>query len=348
MEDFNLTLLDDDALISESIENDEAEEQEELEEEQEEQEDEQEEGNDEESEDEEGDEEEGEVRHDIYMSLADVLKEKGFFGDIDTKKITSADELASAFKKEIKKNEYADLNERQIRLLEAMRDGVPEEEIISEEQELENIMSITDRQVDENENLSYRLIMNDLMLKGLSQSKAQKMYDMFLDDGDDKREAREALRNLQDQTRSKYDEKVLLRKQEKESRARQADEFFDKVTDKIKGTESFLGSYKVTDLLKDKVIANMSKPIGVDSNGVAYNALMKAKTEDPIDFESKLYYLFTITNGFKDLTGFEKRATSKAVRDLESKLNSIPVDSSGKQVYQSGPRGFQPEIVKII
>lgn len=345
MEDFNLTLLDDDVFIPEPVD----EEQEEIEtEEQEEQEEEESEQEETEESEDESDEEEGEVRHDIYMSLADVLKEKGFFGELDTTKITSADELASAFKNEIKKNEYADLNERQIRVLEAMRDGVPEDVIVSEEQELENIMSITDKHVDENEDLSYRLIMNDLMLKGLSQSKAQKMYDMYLDEGEDKREAREALRNLQDKTRGKYEEKTLHRKQERESKIKQADEFFEKVTDKIKDTESFLGSYKVTDLLKDKVIANMSKPIGVDSNGVAYNALMKAKTEDPIDFESKLYYLFTITNGFKDLSAFEKRATSKAVRELENKLNSIPVDSSGKQVYQSGPKGFQPEIVKVL
>lgn len=97
---------------------------------------------------------------------------------------------------------------------------------------------------------------------------------------------------------------------------------------------------------RQKVFDNLSKPVYKDPDtGVYLTAIQKYAKENNDDFTLKLGFLFTLTDGFKNLDGLIKKQTKKAVkkgfRDLEQKLKSGSV-RGGSLSYSSGVSDDSP------
>lgn len=283
----------------------------------------------------------------VYGALAEALKEEAFFKDTDVSEVSDMDSLASAFKEEIKKNEFSDLNDSQKRVLEGFRNGIPQDEIMNTETTFEKLNSITDENLESNDSLVKDLIIRDLTSKGISEGRADQMYNLLVDTGEAKAEAKQSLDNMKEAHKADYDSRVAEFKQVKEDSLNKANKLYEDISNSINDTENFLGGYKVTDRLKENVINTMSTAVGYDDQGNPYNALMKSKTDDPVNFESSMYYLFTITDGFKNLEAFTKKAESKAAKSLESKLRQTGLGTVGKPGFQSQPKGFENEIIDV-
>jgi hypothetical protein len=97
---------------------------------------------------------------------------------------------------------------------------------------------------------------------------------------------------------------------------------------------------------RQKVLDNLSKPVYKDPDtGTYLTAIQKYAKENNDDFTLKLGFLFTLTDGFKNLDKLTKKQANKAVkkgfRDLEQKLRSSSV-RGGAPSYSSGVSDDSP------
>jgi len=286
----------------------------------------------------------------LFSVLAETLKDDGFFKNLEsTDSIKDVDALSKAFKDEIKANEYSDLNDNQKRVLEAFRDGVPSEDILKHESTQSYFNNITEEAISENEELRKNIIINDLLSKGISQARAEKTYSAIYDAGEDNEEALESLNNLKAAEQAEYDNYIKSINANKAKEQKERDAQFNKLKETIESTDKFLGEISVTDNMRENVVKTMSVPVDYLEDGTPVNKLMKARMDDPITFENNLYYLFELTNGFKDLKVFSKKATTKATKKLSEVIgNSTYIRSDGKPTFQKDPDSYQSLIVELI
>jgi len=275
----------------------------------------------------------------VYGTLAEVLQEKGFFqGEGVVDKIKSADDLAEAFREEIKRNEFSDLTESQRRALEGFRNGIPQAEIVQHEQNLQQYNSITRDVVESNPELQKALFVTDLVNKGISESRAEGLYQIAEDTGELLDEALASLETLKQNENSRYQAMIEQKQAEQEAIARQKAEEQAAIKKSIYAVDKFMDDVKITQNLKEKVHSTMTEIVGYAENGQPLNALMKARQEDPLDFETKLYYLFELTDGFKNLKRFSRQADSKAAKKLESLIqNNTFIKDSNAPTYIQDP-----------
>jgi len=324
--------------VEEAEEPEETEEPEESDEEQPEEEEEQEEaeGNSEDSE--------------LFKTLAATLKEEGFFGNLDDlDKITDVNALADAFRKEIKANEYSDLNDTQKRVLEAFRTGVPAEDVIRHEQTAAQFNSIKEEDLVNNDELRKQIILSDLQAKGVSEKRAMLMYEAMYDKGEDIEEAKVSLDSLKEAEAKAFEQYVQERKAEAEKQKQAKLEEFNKLKSSIEETDKFLGETPISETMRENVLKAMSVPVTYLDDGTPVNKLMKARMDDPVAFEKNLYYLFELTNGFKDLKLITKKVNSKVSKKLSETIkNSTYVKDSGVAAYKKDPESYSSPIVKLL
>jgi hypothetical protein len=270
---------------------------------------------------------------DVFGPLADFLKEQGFFPNLD-KEIKTAEDLAEAFKEQIKEQEYAGLNEVQKQYLEALSQGVSEELFMGHLQNNKVFSDITDEILQEDEEIRKQVIIQDLIYSGLSPERAEKQYQRIYDIGDSVEEAKTARENLVKKENEEYLRNVESEKQQKILAEKQANEQLDKLRDNVYKQTSLFDSFKVTDQLKNKVYESMTKVVGYDVNKQPLNTVMKHRAEDPIGFDTALYYLYNLTEGFKNINKFINKATTNATKKLTDAVNRTTlVKSAGDSNY---------------
>ncbi len=290
------------------------------------------------------------VNPEVYSTLVEVLKEEGFFSeDINGEDITDPQKLSEAFREEIKRNEFADLTESQRRVLEGFRNGIPEAEVIEHEQTMMQYSQITDEVLEQSVELQKALFVNDLLSKGVSESKAEKLFEIALDDGSVIDEAKASLQAMKAQEESNYQKKIEEQRLAQEEAIRKAKEQEKALKESIFAVDKFMGDIAISQNLKEKVYKNINTIVGYAEDGTPLNAVMKAKYENPLEFDTKLNYLFELTDGFKNLKKFTKRADSKAAKKLESIISNNTFVKSSNTPNTVDPNSFDPgSIVDLI
>jgi len=254
----------------------------------------------------------------VYNNIAKLLKEEGMLNEeIDLEKVASSDDLVDAIKGEIKRNEFADLSDTQRGYLEAIRDGVPDKLFLEHKQAMTNFSQITETMIAENEDLRKNIILADLTSKGMIGTRAEKLYRTFTDAGDDIEEAVASLKILKDAEQAKYQKEVDNRKVLAQEQKDLEKSNRDRLKNRVYDTKEIIKNFKITEKLRDNVYDNMTKPVAYGEDGSPINKFNSDRDKNPIEFDTKLYYLYTMTKGFKDFSIFEKKAQSKAARELE-------------------------------
>lgn len=285
----------------------------------------------------------------FFSSIAETFAEEGIL-PIDEeaiKNIKSAEDLKKAFE------DYADsrLDEQQRRVKEALDGGIEPDTIRNYENTINYLNSISDDTIaeegEQGENLRKQIIYQDYINRGFSQSRATKEVDKAISNGTDIEDAKEALSSIKEFYTSQYDKAIEdakdLREQEDRKRKEHMESFKKTILDSK--NEVFEG-LEVDKNTRQKVFDNLSKPVYKDPDtGVYLTAIQKYAKENNDDFTLKLGFLFTLTDGFKNLDGLIKKQTKKAVkkgfRDLEQKLKSGSV-RGGSLSYSSGVSDDSP------
>lgn len=285
----------------------------------------------------------------VYNNIANLLKEEGLFTneELDLENIGSSDALVEALRDEIKRNEFSDLSETQKEYLESIRSGVPEDLFLQHKQVEQTYDSITDAMVAENEDLRKDIITADLKAKGIGDSRIETLYKAMVSSGDDISEALSSLEELKAAERARYKEQVdainaQKLEQEKNEKAR-----MKSLKDHVYDTKEIIKNYKITENLKNKVYETMTKSVGYNQAGQPINKLTYERDKNPIEFDTKLYYLFTMTNGFNDFSIFEKKAQSKAAEKLERIVRDTGLKIGSNQIVSDYESQDVPQIVKL-
>jgi hypothetical protein len=262
----------------------------------------------------------------LYKSLASVLHEQGVLTSVDSsdlEKVESVQDLADLITKEVKSKELADLTDLQKEAVEAFRNGV-DPEFFTRQKTVENQLdSITEEILLEDQDLRRQIIYQDFINQGFSQEKANRLTERSISADDDIEDAKEALESIKSNLKDSYNKelenkKLEASKQEKEYKDRQ-----EKLKNKILKSEEIIPGFKVNEVIKKQVYKNMIEPVGKNPvTGNDENSLMKEQRENPEDFSAKLYFVYTATKGFTDFSFFGKKEKNKAINDLERALKN--------------------------
>ena len=285
----------------------------------------------------------------FYSSIAKAFADDGIFPDLNEEDISKI-ETPEDFRTLIESKISSELDDRYKRIDKALGIGVEPNIIKQYEGALNYLESIQQSSIeDENEQgeeLRKKLIYQDFINRGYSQERAQKEVDKSIKGGTDIEDAKEALQGNKDFYKTAYDKVLKDAEEAAEKSKKEQKEQIDTLKKSILEDKKFFGDLDIDRSTRQRVLDNILKPVHKDKNtGELYTAIQQYEMENKIDFIKNLGLIFTLTNGFKDLSGFIKGKVRKEVKrgisELENVLNNTQRTSDGNLNFMGG--GKDPE-----
>ena len=281
--------------------------------------------------------------------IASTLHAEGVIDLEEGTEVTSSEQILNAVKKKIEDNEFSDLNDNQKLYVEALRKGVPEEDV---KQNLKNITAlegITEGSIEANEQLAKTLVVQDFIAKGLSEAKAEKIAQRSLEAGELTADAKEAYTSLKTIEGSRIKEEIANKTKEENETAKSNAERLETLKGDVLKKEEFIPGFKTNSATREKVYQNMTKVVSHDEAGNPLNALNAARVKDPEKIEMIESYLYTVTKGFTDWSSFKNKVKSSAVKELDDQLRNTQSGSgsSPKTVSEKNGGGLWAAIDNI-
>ena len=103
---------------------------------------------------------------------------------------------------------------------------------------------------------------------------------------------------------------------------------------------NLINGFKPTKAIQEKVYKTMNEIVGKSPDGVFENRFMRERRENPIEFESRMYYIYEMTDGFKDLSKLNLKAKSSAVKDLETIIKKGAYKDAGTPSWMSDKNSY--------
>lgn len=282
--------------------------------------------------------------NDFYSSIATACKEEGIFPDLDDESLNNIKD-ADGFKEAMLKQVQAMLDDRQKRVNEALEYGVEPDEVQKYQRALDWLEGIKEDNVkdesEDGERLRRNLIFNDFLNRGISKERAQKLTQRAFDQGTDVEDAVDALNSNKEFIKTQYDSIIEEAKEQAEAERERDRQQAESLRKEILETEEPFTGIKLDKVTRQKVYENITKPVYKDADGNMLTALQKAQAEDNIGFIRKLGYIYTLTDGFKNLDSIVKTQvkaeTKKGLKALEAALRTTSID--GDPRFTSGVSG---------
>lgn len=280
------------------------------------------------------DDEEGEGNSDtddsspeIFTSFASLLSEKGLLPSFDSEnhKISSEDDLADLVRSEIETQSQSYLKGKLGEDgYEALEKGVSLSEYQQYQEGLNALDSVDEDTLRDNPELSKKIILEDYKAQGLSEERAARLLSRSIDAGEDSilEDARESLSSLKEVQKLEFQRQQEQVAEQRRIQAEQQEKMDNDLKNSIYSTEEIIDGVKLSKEIKDRMYDTMTKVVTKNENGVLENQLMKDRRENPIEFDTKLYYMYELTKGFKDFSKITNTTRSAVVSDFEKTLRS--------------------------
>lgn len=285
----------------------------------------------------------------FYSSIAKAFADDGIFPDLNEENISKI-ETPEDFKSLIEAKINSELDERYQRINEALGVGVQPSAIKQYETALNYLDNITDDVIedesDQGEDLRKRLIYQDFINRGYTPERAQREVEKSISGGSDIEDAKEALQGNKDFYNTAYKNIIEQAKEEDKKNKEEQKKQIETLKKSILEDKKFFGDIDIDKSTRQRVLDNIMKPVHKDKNtGELYTAIQQYEMENKVDFIKNLGLIFTLTNGFKDLSGFIKGKVRKEVKrgisELENVLNNTQRTSDGNLNFMGG--GKDPE-----
>lgn len=290
---------------------------------------------------EEDDQDEGSEGNDspnLFSSVATVLQEQGLLPSLDIaeNKIESVEDLATAMKAEaenLAKSTIIDkIGEEGY---EYINKGITVDEYNAYRTTADALDNITEDSLSNDIELSKKVIFQDYINNGISESKASKLIERLSDLGNDSiiEDATESLSNVKGFNRATLDKQAETIAAENALIEQQQQDVEKQLKKSVYDTKELIKGQPINKGFQDKVYNSMTKIVGQSPTGESENALMKQRREDPVDFDTKLYYVYEMTKGFKDFSKFTASAKSSAIQDMERALRNNSINNAEAPSY---------------
>jgi hypothetical protein len=263
---------------------------------------------------------------DIFTSFATLLSEKGLLSSFNKEtKLESEEDLANLVKSEIdSKSKEMIVSKLGEEGFEALEKGVSLSEYQSYKTDLETLDSVNDETLENNQDLSKRIILEDYKAQGLPEERAIKLLNKSVALGEESLldDAKESLDSLKEYQKVQFEKTQEQRIAERNQALQEQEKIDNDLKNSVYNTEEIINGVKINKEIKDRMYDTMTSIVSKNENGVPENQLMKDRREDPINFDTKLYYLYTLTKGFNDFSKLMNTTTSKVTSDFENALRS--------------------------
>jgi len=298
-----------------------------------------------EDENDEGDDLNDESSPNLYSSISNVLFEQGILPSLESSdNIKTVDDFTNALKAEIdvqtKLRVEEHLENLDLDKIAISRKAVIDLDKMDEAYFKDNLESAKD------------IIFRDYLNQGLSEDRAKKMLRKTIDLGEDviiedALESKESLKAFETKQEAlelqRFEQNKQAQKLEQEKIDNSIKQFIFESKEVIKGVPN-------TKAISEKVFKTMTEVIGKNpETGELENKFMQERSKDPIKFDTKMYYLYELTNGFTDLSKIKTTATSSATKNLEKVLRRTKFEDNGQPAYLTDPNsysgGFGSELV---
>jgi hypothetical protein len=266
----------------------------------------------------------------LLYSFTSALVEKGVLSGIDPEKlkIKNVEDLFGLVQEEIKKNEYSDLTDEQKLYLGALRNGVPEEKVKDTLSGTDYLNKISDDIIEGDEKARQWLIYQMYLRKGFNEEKAAKMVERSVRSEEDIAEAKEAKEFLQQELKQTLQAEIAAKEVERKQKEEESKKVIANLKKEIvDGEAPLLPGVTKTKQLAEKVYKSMTEVVEVTPEGQALNTILKARRENPLEFEKKLHTVWQLTDGFTDFSYFGRTNASKKALAFEQQLKA----SGGKR-----------------
>jgi len=269
-----------------------------------------------------------------FSSIANAFKVDGVLSNLsdeDLGKIKTAEDFSEAINKEI----TARLDERTNRVNEALNNGIEPEVIKQNESIISYLNNLNDESLnDESENgvkLRTNLIVQDYINKGFTQERAVKEANKSITAGTDLEDAKEALEANKVFYSTEYNKLLQEAKNESEQDRLATIELHKTIEKSVLNDADLIKGLTLSKELRKLTIDNIQKPVFTDKEGNKYSAIQKYEKENPAEFMAKIGVLYTLTDGFKDMskimTSSKSQTKKSAIKELEhTLLSNIPLN----------------------
>ena len=290
------------------------------------------------------DDEDDESSPTLYSSFAEVLIEQGIIPSLQSSEnIKSLEDLANALKGEV-------VIQSEKKLEDYLNNLNLEQIALSKKTQLD-LEKINEDYLKENLEKAKEIIYQDYLNQGLSEERATKLLKKTIDLGEDVliEDALESKESLKEFEKRKEESEKERYKQilEEEKQAQQKIE--ESVKKYIFDSKEIIEGLPNTQALKDKVYKSMTEIVSKNpQTGELENKLMKERSSNPIEFDTRMYYFYELTNGFKNLGNIQTTVNSKATKNLEKILKKSNFTDNGTPDFMQDKNsygGFGSELV---
>lgn len=280
----------------------------------------------------------------FYSSIAKALTEEGIFPDLDEETISEV-KTPEDFRDLVEKQIQAGLDERQKRIDDALNAGVEPTEVKKYEGAISYLDGLTDEDLtdesEKGETLRKNLIYQDFVNRGYSKERAAKEVQKSLKGGTDIEDAKEALASNKEFFQEQYDNLIKEAQEQEEAAKKERRQQAEALKTSILTDKKVFGEIEVDKKTRQRIYENIAKPVFKDPDtGEAMTAIQKYERDNSTDFLKYVGFLFTMTDGFKNLDGLVKgkvrKEVKKGMRELESKLSGTMRTSDGNLRFANG------------
>jgi hypothetical protein len=295
---------------------------------------------------------EGDSSLSLVSPLALSLREKGIlqsFTEDEIKEFKDVDQLLDAIVADRDKHLKHNLNETQLKYLEALEKGIPEDEIKQDLTAEDAYSSLTDEDVVAEPKLQQQLVYNDLISKGVDKDKAIRTVNSFAKAGTLEEEAKDSLKTLQKSSKEVLAQKILNAKEKESKDLELKQKEVADLKSSILSADEIIKGYKLNDTLKTKVFDSMTKVVEVEGKR-PLNIIESERKKNPIEFDKKLHLTWHLTDGFTNFQNINDKQKTSAVNDLKSKLErggslgkgaKVPISSDTQEFLSELRKGFK-------
>ena len=290
------------------------------------------------------DPDEGGTSPNFYSSIAKALTEEGIFPDLDDETISEV-KTPEDFRDLVEKQIQAGLDERQKRIDDALNAGVEPSEVKKYEGAISYLDGLTDEdladETEKGETLRKNLIYQYFVNRGYSKERAAKEVQKSLKGGTDLEDAKEALISNKEYFQEQYDNLIKEAQKQEEAAKNERKQQAEALKTSILTDKKVFGEIELDKGTRKRIYENIAKPVFRDpETGEPMTAIQKYEKENSTDFLKYVGFLFTMTDGFKNLDGLVKgkvrKEVNKGMRELESKLSGTMRTSDGNLRFANG------------
>lgn len=265
--------------------------------------------------------------------LASALTEKGMLPALDLKDVKDAaallDKMQEAYESKLEEKRYEGLTERQRKYLEGLKEGIPQETFHERESTIAALEGLSKEQIEENQNLRANLIYNDFLERGYTKERAEKFTRRLMETGEDVEEAIAARDARIAKEKKLWEEEVAKAKEAKAAKEQEIDKYHEELKGFIFDEKNeIMEGADLTKNLRERLYETMTKVVDKDEQGRGLNKLAALRKENPKHVDAALNLVMLLTDDFKNLKAFTGKAKSKAIDELNKKLQGNSYDFS--------------------